>query len=164
VDQVITVLAAQAPELPQALERALAEGAAFVILDGTVVPADRCREKTISVSGEATGLWYSGKIHCHSGNVQAVAPSRRSGRRVPAGSALKAITPRKAASFGVTGSGCAPLDVDEHQGGPAEPGPLSAITPGSRRQPFHRVPGAAGRAAVVTSGPGLPQLTGAVPG
>ena len=79
MDQVITVLAAQAPELPQALKRALAEGAAFVILDGTVVPADRHREKTISVSGEATGLWYSGKIHCHSGNVQAVAPSRAVG-------------------------------------------------------------------------------------
>jgi hypothetical protein len=40
------VLAAQALELPQALERALAEGATFVILDGTVIPADRCRKKT----------------------------------------------------------------------------------------------------------------------
>jgi len=35
---VIEVLAAEAPELPDALTRALADGAAFVILDGKVIP------------------------------------------------------------------------------------------------------------------------------
>jgi hypothetical protein len=73
VDEVITVLAAEAPELPEALARALAGGVAFVILDGKIIPADRCREKTISVKGEVIDLWYSGKAHRHGGNVQAVA-------------------------------------------------------------------------------------------
>jgi hypothetical protein len=43
-----------------------------VILDGKIVPADRCREKTISVQGEVIDLWYSGKAHTHGGNIQAV--------------------------------------------------------------------------------------------
>jgi len=72
VDEVITVLAAQAPGLPEALARARADGTAFVILDGKVIPADRCAEKTISVKGEAIDVWYSGKAHRHGGNVQAV--------------------------------------------------------------------------------------------
>ena len=29
-----------------------------MILDGTVIPADRCREKTLNVSGEIIDLWY----------------------------------------------------------------------------------------------------------
>jgi len=73
VDEVTGVLAARAPELPQALERAAAGGAAFVILDGKIISGDRCREKTISVKGQAIDLWYSGKAHRHGGNVQAVA-------------------------------------------------------------------------------------------
>jgi hypothetical protein len=73
VDEVIEVLAAQAPELPDALARAIADGVAFVILDGKVIPSDRCREKTVSVKGESVDLWYSGKAHRHGGNVQAVA-------------------------------------------------------------------------------------------
>jgi hypothetical protein len=73
VDEVTDVLAARAPELLQALERALAEGVTHVILDGKVIAADRCREKTVSVKGEVIDLWYSGKAHCHGGNVQAVA-------------------------------------------------------------------------------------------
>jgi hypothetical protein len=43
-----------------------------VILDGTIIPADRCREKTLSVHGEVIDLWYSGKAHAHGGNIQAV--------------------------------------------------------------------------------------------
>ena len=43
-----------------------------MILDGKIIPADRCREKTISVKGEVIDLWYSGKAHAHGGNVQAV--------------------------------------------------------------------------------------------
>lgn len=73
VDEVIEVLAARAPELPEALARAMADGTAFVILDGKIIPADRCREKTDSVKGEVIDLWYSGKAHRHGGNVQAVA-------------------------------------------------------------------------------------------
>ena len=55
-----------------ALERARAEGFPHVILDGTVIPGDRCRQKTLSVRGEAIDLWYSGKAHAHGGNIQAV--------------------------------------------------------------------------------------------
>jgi DDE superfamily endonuclease len=72
LDEVIAVLAGQAPDLHQALERARQEGLSHVILDGTVIPADRCREKTLSVRGEAIDVWYSGKAHVHGGNIQAV--------------------------------------------------------------------------------------------
>ena len=43
-----------------------------VILDGAVIPADRCREKTVSVQGEVIDVWHSGKAHAHGGNIQAV--------------------------------------------------------------------------------------------
>jgi hypothetical protein len=69
---VIAVLAGQAPDLSQALERAGEEGLPHVILDGTIIPADRCRQKTASVRGEPIDLWYSGKAHAHGGNIQAV--------------------------------------------------------------------------------------------
>ena len=72
LDEVIAVLAGQAPDLRQALERARDEGLSHVILDGTVIPADRCREKTVSAQGETIDLWYSGKAHTHGGNLQAV--------------------------------------------------------------------------------------------
>jgi DDE superfamily endonuclease len=71
-DEVIAVLAQEAPELREALERAQEEGLPHVILDGTIISADRCGEKTVSVKGEAIDLWYSGKAHCHGANVQAV--------------------------------------------------------------------------------------------
>ena len=72
LEEVITVLAGEAPDLREALERARAEGFPHVILDGTVIPADRCREKTLSVQGELIDVWYSGKAHAHGGNIQAV--------------------------------------------------------------------------------------------
>jgi hypothetical protein len=72
LDEVIAVLAAQAPDLCQALDRARDKGFSHVILDGKIVPADRCREKTLSVRGDVIDLWYSGKAHTHGGNIQAV--------------------------------------------------------------------------------------------
>jgi DDE superfamily endonuclease len=71
-DEVIDVLAEQAPDLHQALERAHGEGLTHVILDGKIIPADRCKEPAISVKGQVIDLWYSGKAHCHGGNIQAV--------------------------------------------------------------------------------------------
>jgi len=47
LDEVTEVLAAQAPDLRQALERAAGEGLPHMILDGKIIPADRCREKII---------------------------------------------------------------------------------------------------------------------
>jgi DDE superfamily endonuclease len=72
LDEVIAVLAGQAPELHQALERAQDAGFSHVILDGTIIPCDRCKEPTISVKDEVIDLWYSGKAHTHGGNIQAV--------------------------------------------------------------------------------------------
>lgn len=70
LDEVIEVLADQAPDLHEALERAKAEGLAHVILDGKIFSADRCSEKTMSVKGKQIDLWYSGKAREHGGNVQ----------------------------------------------------------------------------------------------
>jgi hypothetical protein len=71
-DEVIDVLAAQAPELAAALERARDEGLPHVTLDGTVIESDRCREPVLSAKGEVIDLWYSGKARVHGGNIQAV--------------------------------------------------------------------------------------------
>ena len=72
LDEVIAVLADQAPGLRQALERAKDEGLSHVILDGKIIATDRCREKTASTKDEVIDLWYSGKAHAHGGNIQAV--------------------------------------------------------------------------------------------
>ena len=72
LDEVILVLAAQAPELAEALERARDQGFSHVILDGKIIACDRCKEPAISVKGEVIDLWYSGKAHAHGGSIQAV--------------------------------------------------------------------------------------------
>ena len=72
LDEVIAVLAEQAPGLHQALERAKGQGFSHVILDGKIIACDRCKEPAVSVKGEVIDLWYSGKAHCHGGNIQAV--------------------------------------------------------------------------------------------
>jgi hypothetical protein len=72
LDEVTEVLSAQAPGLRQALDRALEEGLPHVVLDGTLIRTDRCREKTLSVRGQDVDLWYCGKARAHGGNIQAV--------------------------------------------------------------------------------------------
>jgi hypothetical protein len=72
LDEVIAVLAQQAPDLHDTLRRAKDEGLTHLILDGKVFSADRYGEKTVSVKGEAIDLWYSGKAHEHGGNIQAL--------------------------------------------------------------------------------------------
>lgn len=57
IDEVIQVLAAQAPDLHEALQRAQDDGLPHLIMDGTVIASDRCREQTMSVKGEAIDLW-----------------------------------------------------------------------------------------------------------
>jgi hypothetical protein len=44
----------------------------YLILDGKIVDADRCREKTASRKGKTIDLWYSGKTHDFGGNIQAL--------------------------------------------------------------------------------------------
>jgi IS5 family transposase len=74
LDEVIEVLAARAPGLSGQLnlERALAEGVPYLILDGKVVDTDRCRQKTTSRKGKTIDLWYAGKTHDFGGNIQAL--------------------------------------------------------------------------------------------
>jgi hypothetical protein len=72
LDEVIVVLAQEAPDLAEALERAGDHGFSHVILDGKIIACDRCKEPAVSVKGEVIDLWYSGKAHAHGGNIQAV--------------------------------------------------------------------------------------------
>jgi hypothetical protein len=72
LDEVIGVLADQAPDLHEALEQAEAEGLSHLILDGKVFSCDRLGEKTVSVKGNLIDLWYSGKAHELGGNIQAL--------------------------------------------------------------------------------------------
>jgi hypothetical protein len=71
IDEVTAVLAARAPELREALERAAAAGTAYVTLDGTLTGGDRCREKTTGHRyGKEIDAWYSGKKKAFGGNIQ----------------------------------------------------------------------------------------------
>jgi hypothetical protein len=54
LEEVITVLAEQAPDLRRALERAKDEGFSHVILDGKIISADRCKEPTVSVKARSS--------------------------------------------------------------------------------------------------------------
>jgi hypothetical protein len=72
VAEAVDVLSGQAPGLQQALERAMAEGVPYVIVDGKVFASDRCSEPMTSVKGEQVNAWYSGKARRHGGNIQAV--------------------------------------------------------------------------------------------
>ena len=72
LDEVITVLADQAPDVHQALQHAHEQNMAYVILDGTIISSDRLSEKTTSVQGKTIDRWYSGKAGEHGGNIQAL--------------------------------------------------------------------------------------------
>jgi hypothetical protein len=69
-DEGIEVLAREAPDLSQALEAAAEQGLPYVILDGTLISADRCSDKKTSRKGAEIDKWYSGKAHEHAGLVQ----------------------------------------------------------------------------------------------
>jgi len=71
-DEVVTVLAEQAPDLHDALELVAAQGWSHVVLDGKVFRTDRCAETTTSAKGETINAWYSGKHRAPGGNVQAL--------------------------------------------------------------------------------------------
>jgi NAD(P)-dependent dehydrogenase (short-subunit alcohol dehydrogenase family) len=68
----LKVLAAQAPDLAEALQQVKDDGWAYVILDGTIIAADRDAAKTTSVKGKPIDLWYSGKTRHPGGNLQAL--------------------------------------------------------------------------------------------
>jgi hypothetical protein len=72
VNEIIDVLAAEAPDLEEALQRAQEDGYPHLILDGKIVDTDRLHIKTISRKGKTIDLWYSGKTHDFGGNIQAI--------------------------------------------------------------------------------------------
>ena len=72
VDEAVDVLSAQAPGLDEALRRALADGAPYVILDGKIFETDRLSETVTSAKGQEIDAWHSGKKHRPGANVQAV--------------------------------------------------------------------------------------------
>ena len=72
-DEAVEVLAAKAPSLREALDKAVEQGLPYLILDGTLVSSDRCADKKTSRKGKEIDKWYSGKAHEPAGNVQALA-------------------------------------------------------------------------------------------
>ena len=72
-DEAAEVLAAKAPTLHEALDKAVEQGLPYLILDGTLVASDRCADKKTSRKGKEIDSWYSGKAHEPAGNVQALA-------------------------------------------------------------------------------------------
>jgi hypothetical protein len=75
-DEVTGVLAAKAPTLSEALDKATEQGLPYLILDGTLISCDRCADKKTSRKGREIDKWYSGKAHEPAGNVQALAAPR----------------------------------------------------------------------------------------
>ena len=72
-DEAVEVLAATAPTLREALDKAIDQGLPYLILDGTLISSDRCADKKTSRKGKEIDKWYSGKAHEPAGNVQALA-------------------------------------------------------------------------------------------
>jgi DDE superfamily endonuclease len=72
VDEAVDVLSARAPDLAQALERALADGVPYVILDGKLFGTDACAGTAQNARGGEISLWYSGKTRSYGASVQAV--------------------------------------------------------------------------------------------
>lgn len=70
--EVVDVLADQAPDLRQALEKAVADGLPHLEMDGKIFDSDRCHDKTVSVKGETIDAWFSGKTGGFGANVQAL--------------------------------------------------------------------------------------------
>jgi DDE superfamily endonuclease/Helix-turn-helix of DDE superfamily endonuclease len=71
-DEALEVLAARAPTLRQALERAVEQGLPYLILDGTLIASDRCAATRTSRKGQQIHAWYSAKARRAAGNVQAL--------------------------------------------------------------------------------------------
>jgi hypothetical protein len=64
------VLSEQAPGLAEALERALADGVPYVILDGKVFRTDAVAETAESAKGTDFHVWYPGRKRGYGANVQ----------------------------------------------------------------------------------------------
>ena len=78
-DEAVQVLAAKAPTLREALDKAAEQGLPYLILDGTLISSDRCADKKTSKKGKEIDKRHSGKAHEPAGNVQAL-PARAGSR------------------------------------------------------------------------------------
>jgi hypothetical protein len=76
LDEAVRVLSDRAPDLREALERAVRDQVPYLILDGTIISCDRPAETTISVKGKEINSWYSGKAHGFGGNARALMDPR----------------------------------------------------------------------------------------
>ncbi len=65
----LNVIAERAPDLHEVLDRAHADGLAYLCLDGTLVLTDRVASRT----ERGNDAWYSGEHRHHGGNVQVLA-------------------------------------------------------------------------------------------
>jgi hypothetical protein len=70
--EAIDVLAAQAPDLHQALQLVAEQSWSHVVLDGKVVASDRVSQTKTSKKGKVIDAWYAGKTGDFGGNIQAV--------------------------------------------------------------------------------------------
>ncbi|QUF07675.1 IS5/IS1182 family transposase [Actinosynnema pretiosum subsp. pretiosum] len=73
LDEVLQVLAGQAPDLASALAHAKKRGAAHVVLDGKLFHTDRHHgESGLNRHRRVIDAWCSGKTRCHGGVITAV--------------------------------------------------------------------------------------------
>jgi hypothetical protein len=70
--EAIDVLAAQAPDLHQALQLVAEQSWSHVVLDGKVEASDRVSQTKTSKKGKVIDAWYAGKTGDFGGNIQAV--------------------------------------------------------------------------------------------
>lgn len=70
LDEGIIVLSRQAPDLYEALDRAVAQEVLYLILDGTLIDSDRVAGTVFNRKGEEIDAWYSGKNHGFAGLLQ----------------------------------------------------------------------------------------------
>jgi hypothetical protein len=105
--EAIEVLAARAPDLRDALERAKADGLPYLILDGKVVAADRLKEKTTSKkAGRLTG-GTRGRLMASAGTSRPCSPlpASRCGFRPSCRGACTTSPPPASTSFPSCASG-----------------------------------------------------------
>ncbi|MDR2380095.1 MAG: transposase [Bifidobacteriaceae bacterium] len=72
IHEAVDVVAAHGTDLGDALGLAEASGEPFLMIDGTLVPSNRCRAKNPETGHD---LWYSGKHKRHGANVQVLMDS-----------------------------------------------------------------------------------------
>lgn len=70
--EAIDVIAARAPDLDDVLTRCHDHAWPYLCLDGTLITATKCAARSPAGSND---VWYSGKHHCHGGNIQVLADS-----------------------------------------------------------------------------------------